>query len=135
MLRNKRPQEKELFSAQAATGDSDAVDVADHKTVVVAVTAAANSTLTFKFRGSVRSTAPDFTAAQSTTNVWDYVGVYDLEDGSFIDGDTGVTINNDTAANNTRQYLVNIEYLQYFGLEVSAYTDGSLSAWLMSATD
>lgn len=33
-------------------------------------------------------TAPDFSAAQSDTNRWDYIQVKDYEDNASIDGDT-----------------------------------------------
>ena len=135
MLRTTRQQEIQLFNAQAATGVSSAVNVSDYRHVVVAVTAPLNATLTFKFMGAVRSTSPTFSSAQSTTNVWDYVGVYDLNNNDPIVGDTGVALNNDTAANNTRQYLINTDHLTWFALEVSAYTYGSLSAWLMASND
>ena len=117
--------------SSATVGTTATVREYRHK--VITVTAAANSSLTFKFQASngvnVTSDAePTFTSARSTTNLWDYVGVYDLEDGSFIDGDTGVTLNNDTAANNTRRYIINDDHCHYLNIEISSYTDGSLSA-------
>ena len=35
-------------------------------------------------------TPPDFAAAQTNSNRWDYVQVKDYEDNAAIDGDTGV---------------------------------------------
>lgn len=123
-------------NAKNATGVSEAINVVDFRHIVIAVTAAVNSTLTFKFQGSPRDDAPNFGAAQSETNIWDYVHVYDLNNpaGGII-GDTGVTLNNDTVANNTRLYEINTDLLQWFSLEVSSYTDGSLTAYLIAAND
>lgn len=116
------------LSAKAATGVGTAVDVTQHQHVIVQVTAALNSSLTFKLQGSVSSSVPDFSAAQTGTNHWDYVSAYDLQDPStVIAGDTGVALNNDTVANNTRQYLVNVDGLRWFSMEVTSYTDGSVT--------
>lgn len=129
-----------LFNAKAATGVSPVFDCAGFSNVIVAVTGAVNSTLTFKFQGSLGASvtsqaAPDFSAAQSATNMWDYVSAYDLQDPSaVITGDTGVTLDNLTVAQNTRMYIVNVAAIRYFSLQVSAYTDGSLSAMVMGTT-
>lgn len=129
-----------LFDAQDETGVSQVFDCACFDNIIVAVTAPANASLTFKFQGSLgksvsSAAAPDFSSAQAVTNHWDYIAAFDVQDPtSVILGDTGVTINNDTAANNTRLYSVNVSTLRYFSLQVSAYTDGSLTAFVMGST-
>lgn len=128
------PSKRHTFmNAVSATGVGTTATVREYRHKVITVTAAANSSLTFKFQASNGTSVtsdgePTFSSARSSTNLWDYVGVYDLEDGSFIDGDTGVTLNNDTAANNTHRYIVNDDHCQYLNLEITAYTDGDLSA-------
>ena len=122
-----------FLNAVEAAGVGTTATVREYRHKVITVSAPANASLTFKFQASsgvsVTSDAePTFSTAQSATNLWDYVGVYDLEDGSFIDGDTGVTLNNDTAASNTRRYIINDDHCQYVNLEITSYTDGSLSA-------
>lgn len=135
MPRQKLAQQ-ELFNAKAATGYSQAIDVRNYRHVVICVSAALNSSLTFKFQGSAMDDAPDFSSAQAVANIWDYLHVYDLEDPQGgIDGDTGVTLNNDTVANNTRQYLVNTDHMQWFSLQISSYTSGSLTAYLVGVND
>ena len=128
--------EVELFSAKAATGVSEVLDVRNYRHIVVAVTATVNSTLTFKFQGSSRDSQPTFSSAQAVLNVWDYVAAYDLNDpNTIITGDTGVSLNNAAVAVNTRLYLVNVDHLSWFSMEVTAYTDGALSAWASCAND
>lgn len=128
------PSKRHTFmNAVAATGVGTTATVREYRHKVITVTAAANSSLTFKFQASngisVTSDAePTFSSAQSSTNLWDYVGVYDLESGSFIAGDTGVTLDNTTAAVNTRRYLINDDHCQFLNIEITSYTDGSLSA-------
>lgn len=128
-----------LFSAKAATGVSTPLDVSAMREITVAVSAPANATLTFKFQGSIgksasSSAAPDFSAAQSVTNHWDYVSAYDLQDPtSVIAGDTGVTLDNLTAAQNTRLYTINVGLFRHFSMQVSSFTDGYVSAWLVAS--
>lgn len=129
-----------LFDAKAATGTSQVVDVSDYKFITVAVTGALNSSLTFKFQGSIGKSvsseeAPDFASAQAVTNHWDYLAFYDIQNpGSVVAGDTGVTIDNAAVAANTTLYQINVDLLRYFAMTVTAYTDGSVTAWLVGAS-
>jgi hypothetical protein len=116
-----------IHSAKAADGVGTAADVAGFRHLVVQASAALNSSLTFKIQGSVSEAAPDFSTAQSATNHWDFVASYDLQDAALVAGDTGVVLNNDTVANNTRQYLVNADHLRWVNVQVSSYVDGSLT--------
>lgn len=124
-----------LFSAKAATGFSNAIPTDEYRHWTLTVGAPVNSSLTFKLQGISLDAAPDFSAARSSTNIWEYIALYDLQDGSFIAGDTGVTINNDTAANNCHVYSINTDDISFLSLELSAYTDGSLTAYLTGAND
>lgn len=117
-----------ILDAKAATGPSKTILCSDFRNAVIAVTAAANTTLTIKFAGAIGETAPDFSAAQSATNRYDFVEVIDLQDGSAIDGDTGVLIDNTTVAVNNRMFEVNTNALDYVCVIVTAYTDGNVSA-------
>ena len=132
---------QQLFDAKAANGvATNPIDCSCFTNIIVAVTAPLNTSLTFKFQGSVGksitdASAPAFASAQAVTNMWDYVSAYDLNDpSSVIVGDTGVTIDNLSAAANTRMYIVNVALLRWFSMEVSAYTDGSISAMVMGST-
>lgn len=124
-----------VLSAKAATGASNAFYCSDFRNLVAGISAPANSSLVFKFVGSVGETAPDFTAAQSTTNKYDFLECIDLQDGTAIDGDTGITIDNTTAAVNNRMFEVNINALDYIGIQVTSYTDGSVSAVFTMTTN
>lgn len=120
-----------MLSAKAATGYSVAYSVSDFKNASIAlIGTGATVGLTFKICGSVQDTAPTFSTAQSATNVWDYIDVLDMEDGSSIDGDTGIAF----AAADVRQFEVNTENLQWIGVQVSALTNGTGTA-ILSASD
>ena len=134
MPRRKREPVR-IMNAVASATDSTVINVEDYRHVVVSVSAALNSSLTFNFKGSILDSA-DLTAAQTVANQWDYVSAYDLEDpGTLITGATGVTLNNDTIANNTRQYVVNTDHLAILAVEITAYTDGALTAWAVAVND
>ncbi len=125
------------MAAVASATDSTIINVEDYRHVVVGVSAALNSSLTFNFKGSVLDAdASDLTAAQAVANIWDYVSAYDLEDpGTLVDGDTGVVLNNDTVANNTHQYIINTDHLAQLAVEITAYTDGALDVWAVAVND
>jgi hypothetical protein len=118
----------QFLNAKEATGASVVIPCKDYRNAVISVSAPLNASFTIKFAGSIGDTAFDATAAQSTTNVYDFLEVVDLQDGTAIDGDTGVTIDNTTAAVNCRLFEVNTNALDYVAVLVTAYTDGSVSA-------
>lgn len=126
MARTAFPQK--ILTAKAATGIGTPMKVSSWRHVVLQLSATVNTTATVKIQASASEALPNFAAAQSPTNHWDYIAVYDLQDASLIAGDTGIALNNDTAANNTRQYLVNSDVMQWINVEVTAYTDGAVTA-------
>lgn len=129
-----------ILNAKAATGVGTAIDVRPYKDIMVAVSAALNSSLTYNFQGSIGISTtsggvPAFGSAQSITNHWDYIAAYDMDSpGTVIVGSTGVTINNDTVANNTKLYLINVDALSWLNMDVTAYTDGNVTAFVVGYT-
>jgi hypothetical protein len=83
-----------------------------------------DAALTVKFQGSVAEAAPDFSAAQSATNQWDYIEVIDLEDGTAIDGDTGVAV---ATADDHRQLEANINGMRWVNAIISGWTAGEIT--------
>lgn len=69
-----------IFSAQATTGTGTVINVEDWEKILVEFGTASNANLTCLLQGSISETAPDFSAARSTSNHWDYL--------SFRDADT-----------------------------------------------
>lgn len=124
------------LDAVSATGVGTTIDVADYRHIVVQISAALNSTLTIKFQGSVSVNKPTFSNAQSSTNHWDYVESYDLQDSTTaIAGDTGVALNDASVAANTRQYIINTDFYRHFNIEVTAFTDGDVTAFVTGVND
>src|SRR3990172_690856 len=83
-------QELTIFTAKGATGTGLIYNVEDFQHVLLTLSSASSANFTIKFQASNSDTAPNFVAAQSVTNRWDYIQVKDLQSGSAINGDTGV---------------------------------------------
>lgn len=83
-----------------------------------------DASLTVKFQGSIQEDAPDFSAAQSATNQWDYIQTKDLEDGSSIDGDTGISV---ASADDHRSVEANINALRWVNVIISGWTEGEVT--------
>ena len=139
--------EIKVFDAQTADGVSGGSNaekgilVGDfrHVNIVLFNTSGTTTTATVQVRGSYREytktgnpLVTDLTAAISVTNLWDYIELIDLQNGSPIDGDTGVQYA--AAAEGVRQFAVNTDGLQSIALEISGYTAGEITAYV-SATD
>lgn len=119
---------KTLLDAKGATGSdlTGGINVEDYRNAIFsfATDGGGDAALTVKFQGSISDTAPDFTSAQSLANHWDYIEVVDLEDGTVIDGDTGVSV---ATADDYRLFEANINGLKWINAIVTARTEGEVT--------
>lgn len=76
-------------SLSSLTGNP--VLVEDYKIMALTLASSGNGDFTIKFQSSISNTCPDFSAARSVTNRWEYIQVRDVQNDSAVDGDTGVT--------------------------------------------
>lgn len=86
---------------------------------------------TFKVAHSFAETAPDFTSASSSSNPWQYVQTYNLEDGKPIDGSDGIAFitNDDVVMLEINQNLAN-----WVAIQVSDLDAGTASSMIILAT-
>lgn len=82
-----------LDAVAAAPTTGKTIFVRDFRDCIVKIGTASSANLTVKCQGYVCSasnpdTIPDFSAAQSVANNWDYVQMVDLQNGNPVDGDT-----------------------------------------------
>lgn len=99
------------------------IDVSDFKTVTLAVKSTATAlNCTMQFVGSISEDAPDFNKAISTTNLYDFIDIIDLEDNASIDGDTGLAVAGSTL---TGMYQANVDGLKWFSMIYKIGTAGS----------
>ena len=85
--------------------------------------------MTVKCQWAVASSAtdytwPDFTAAQSVTNHWDYVMMADLQDWSSVTWDTGFVV---AWTDDFKNYEVNINWLDFLNFTVTARSAGTVT--------
>ena len=67
---------------------------------------------------------PNFAAAQTADNQWDYIDVVDLQDGTPIDGDTGVAL---SGTDDHRQFQVNNDAMEWVCAIASSYSAGAVT--------
>jgi hypothetical protein len=130
MARGTQQTIKTIFSAQAATGTGVVHEVSSFRNVLLQIGTASSANLTLKIQGSFSDAAPDFSAAQSVANHWDYVGCYDLNSSALIPGSTGfVAAGTDLFAN----YMLNVEGMKYVCATVTARSAGSVTVKILVA--
>jgi len=94
---------------------------ARHKQIVVSTDGmGAGDTTTVKIQGSGEQTAPDFHKAKSTSNEWDYAQDITLEDGSTVDGDTGISI---ADADDVIKFAVNDDGISWINAQITTQSD------------
>jgi len=109
------------MNAKAANGAGSVALVPEFKTVNIKLICPALSSFTIKFVKSNQETQPDFDAAASTTNQWEFVQVVDLDTGATVNGSTGIAV----AAAVDRSFEVNTNGMTWFTAIISSYMSGS----------
>lgn len=123
---------KTLLNAAVANGVGEVDLISDCRHAVIAIDGADSPNLTIKIVGSMADEMPNFAAAQSPDNQWDYLQGKDLEDGSSVDGDVGITFSG-TADN--RQIEINTNLVRWVSVVVSGYVAGEVTARLLGSSD
>lgn len=118
-----------ILNAKAATGVGSTIPVRDFRNCVVRIGTASSANLTVKAQGAValpatNYTAPDFAAAQTVANLWDYIQMIDLQNGNPINGDDGFVV---TGTDDFRQFEININGLDFINFVVTARSAGSVT--------
>ena len=117
------------MSAVGAAATGNVFSSNDFRDVVIQLSASNGAQATVKIQASMSDTAPDFSAAQSPTNHWDYIGVYDLNNpNSVIVGDTGIVYAGGATAANVLNLLVNTDYIPWLCVTITSWTSGTVNA-------
>ena len=112
-----------LIDSAVADTNSSAMLVEDFDTIIIQYSAwGGTTTATTLVVGSISDTAPVFSTAASATNHYDNIDIIDMEDGSSIDGDTGIV----SAVAHFSQYEVNVSGLRWLGLKLD-WTAGTVT--------
>lgn len=117
-----------IMDAKAVDGVGNYIDVRDFRNVVITIASEDSSELVVKCVGAIGDTSPDFTAAQSPTNQWDYIEMADLTDSSApVRGATGITLTGTDVCN---IYEINVNGLDWLNFIISSYAVGKLTITL-----
>ena len=125
MSQSRGDQLRTIMDAKTDTGVGLTILVADYRHIVISVTAIA-ATATLKCAGSIADAEPNFAAAVSATNEFDFVEMVDLQNqGTIIEGDTGVPFVG--AVTESRLFEVNTNGLKWLTFDIDAISAGSLT--------
>ena len=119
--------EAKILDAKAATGIGTPQQIQDFRHLVLALHTSGSANFTVKIQGSISEDMPDFSAAQSVSNQWDYVQIKDLQNGSSIGGDTGVAA---AGTDDHRLFEVNTNGLRWLCAEITAYAAGEVTLYV-----
>ncbi len=108
----------------ATTGVGKAQEVDTFLNVMLTLSSASNANFTIKFQASNSDVCPNFAAAQSVTNRWDYVQVKDLQNNSPINGDTGVAF---AGTDDVRLFEVNTNGQKWINASITARSAGTIT--------
>ena len=117
---------KTILDAKAAAGVGNSINIGRYtnKQLTFDTDGGGTAALTVKFQTSHQEDAPDFAAAQSVTNQWDYCAVRDRQDNSVIAGDTGIAV---SSADDHRQVNLEDNGAEWVNAIVSGYSAGSVT--------
>lgn len=121
--------EQFIFNLKDATGTGTPYSVPDFMHLLLTLSSTNSANFTIKFQGSYADAAPDFSAAHSDTNRWDYVQVRDMQNNAAIDGDTGVAF---AGTDDVRQFEFNLNGLKWVCATITALSAGKVSARLQA---
>jgi len=81
--------------------EGTAVRASDYTYLTFGVDVEATPSVSLKFLCSIQENEPNFYAAQASDNQYEYCDVYDIEDDTEVDGDTGLAVNAGSATHRT----------------------------------
>lgn len=113
-----------ILNAKGATGIGSAQMLEDFRHVLLTLSSQNSANFTVKIQGSNQTEMPDFSAAKSASNQWDYVQIKDLQDNSSIAGDTGVAF---AGTDDVRQFELNTNGVRWVCAEITAISAGSVN--------
>lgn len=113
-----------LFNGVTATGSYNWYKIDDWQHIMLTLSSASSANFTIKFQWSFSDSKPDFSAAQTNTNRWDYIQVKDYQNNSSIDWDTGISF---AGTDDVRMVEFNTNWLKWVSATITAR-----SAWAVS---
>lgn len=127
MYERKRSESIKLLDGATSAKSSAAYPISDYTQMFISIASADNAEWTIKIQGSFSDECPDFSQTASADNQWSYISVRNLEDGTNIDGTTGIALE---GTDSVSDYLVNSPALRWVGVTITTYTTGTFNVIL-----
>jgi hypothetical protein len=124
--------QENIFSAAAATGTGRILSAIDRQHIVFTLSSASSGAFTVKFQWSNSDVAPDFSAARTTSNEWEYIQVKDYQNAAAIDGDTGIAF---AGTDDVRIVELNDNVLKWVCATITAYSAGTVTLRVLWANN
>lgn len=126
-----------IMTAKSTTWIWKVINVRDYRNIVVSIWTASSANLTVKAQWAIWTnpnpyTAPDFSASQSATNMWDYIKMIDLNSGSAVAWDTGFSV---TWTDDVKLYEINVNAIDYLSFSVTARSAGTVTIEVMATNN
>ena len=126
MIERKWLESTKLLDWATSATSSNPYPIEDYANMMLTIVGSDTASATIKVVGSFQLEAPDFSQSADADNQWSYISVRDLEDGTNIDGTTGVSISTD----GVNSYLVNTPWLRWIWVVITTYTTGTIDVSL-----
>ena len=117
-------QEYKIFDAATSTSTGNTMLAIDRQHVILTLSSASNANFTIKIQGSNSLEKPDFSAARTVNNRWEYIQIKDLQNAASIDGDTGVSF---AGTDDVRMFEVNTNRLKWICATITAHSAGAIT--------
>lgn len=126
-----------VMSGKTDTGIGTPFNMGDYRHVVVLLSSASSANFTVKavgtiVDGSTKLQPPDFTAAQSASAPYEFIQMVDLQNGSAINGDTGVAF---AGTDDVRMFEINVNGMKWLNFRITAISAGSVTVKVMGFND
>ena len=116
------------MNAQSTAGVGLIVNCRDFKNIVVSIGSTGSANATVKCLGAIAlndtSNPPDFSATPTVSNAWDHLQMINLQDGTTVNGSTGVVF---SGTDFIQQYSVNSSILDYVTFRITARSAGAIT--------
>jgi len=113
-----------VMDAVTATTTGNFTLSQNYRNIVYSIDTSGSANAFIQFVGSIGTSTPSTTLARSNANQFEYIVVVDLEDGTAIDGDTGIQL---TGTDDNRLIEVNTNLLRWVAPVLTRYSAGTIN--------
>lgn len=117
----------DIGTQSTTAGTLKAILSRDFRNAVFDFISTAGSDQKIQFVASKSENKPDFDAAISDTNRWQYIQAIDLDTGTPVNWTTWYTF----AWAQSKQFELNLNADWWVGVKLISWTTGSISSWIM----